>query len=108
MPTAIIPSDFTYRGIPFKFGEPDYNDATFCNAQKIAVPEGTKVVHFLVASAPMPFRRGDTPQQVQPVDPNKPVTANFKVGDNTFPKAISSYTGFYGVYGWPGYYESKI
>ncbi len=104
----IIPSDFSYRGIPFKFGEPDYNDATFCNAQKIAVPEGTKTVHFLVASAPMPFRRGETPQQVQPFDPNKPVTANFKVGDNTFSKTVSNYTGFYGVYGWPGYYESVL
>ncbi|MBQ4287890.1 MAG: hypothetical protein II770_07670, partial [Bacteroidales bacterium] len=103
----IMPSDFSYRGIPFKFGEPDYNDATICNAQKITVPEGTKAVHFLVASVPMAFRR-NMPQPAQPANPNKPATASFKVGDNTFTRTVSSYTGFYGVYGWPGYYESVL
>lgn len=37
-----------------------------------------------------------------------PVTATFKAGDREYGKTVSNYTGFYGVYGWPGYYESVI
>lgn len=87
----ILPDNFSYRGIPFKFGEPDYNDALSCNSQKIAVPEGTKTLHLLVASVS-----------------RKPSDAGFKVGDRTIVRNVSNYTGFYGVYGWPGYYESVL
>ena len=103
----IMPDNFSYRGIPFKFGEPDYNDAVTCNSQKIAVPEGTKTLHLLVASCQMPRRR-DMPREQEKFDPNKPATATFKVGDNAVTKSVSNYTGFYGVYGWPGYYESVL
>jgi len=101
----IIPDNFSYRGIPFKFGEPDYNDATICNAQKIALPEGTKTLHLLVTSCQMP-RRGERPQENE--DADKPSIASFKVGEETIAKSVSNYTGFYGVYGWPGYYESVL
>ena len=103
----IMPENFSYRGIPFKFGEPDYNDAVVCNSQKIAVPEGTKTLHLLVASYQMPRRRG-MPQENVKADPKAPATATFKVGDNAITRSVSNYTGFYGVYGWPGYYESEL
>ncbi|MCR5463937.1 MAG: alpha-mannosidase [Bacteroidales bacterium] len=103
----IIPDNFSYRGIPFRFGEPDYNDAVMCASQTIAVPEGTKTFHLLVASCPMPRRRG-VPQDNVEAPSDKPATATFKVGDNTIVKSVSNYTGFYGVYGWPGYYESVL
>ena len=103
----IMPDNFSYRGIPFKFGEPDYNDAVMCASQTIAVPEGTKTLHLLVASCPMPRRRG-VPQENVEAPSDKPANASFKVGDNTIVKSVSNYTGFYGVYGWPGYYESVL
>jgi len=104
----IMPKDFSYRGIPFQFGEPDYADAVACDAQKLALPEGTKTVHLLVAAQPMPWRRGMSREEAMAYNPSKPSDASFKVGDETIVKSVSHYTGFYGVYGWPGYYESEM
>lgn len=95
----ILPEDFEYRGIPFNFGEPDFKDAVRCNGQKIALPEGTKTVHLLVASDAVKCAgNGDT----------EPLIVRFKAGDKTFDRSIAHYTGFYGVYGWPDYYGSHL
>lgn len=98
----IIPSDFSYRGVPFAFGEPDYNNAVACFGQTVAVPEGTKTFHVLAAFVPGRMgRRGE-----QNAEPSK--TATFTVGGNEWSKDVSEFNGFYGVYGWPGYYESVL
>lgn len=90
----VIPDNFSYRGIPFRFGKADFNNAVKCNGQAVNVPAGSKELHLLVASVP---------------DAGKDsVTATFKIGDRTITREISAYNGFYGVYGWPGYYESKL
>ena len=87
----VLPESIEHAGIPFSFGEPDYRNAVSCRSQKVSVPEGTKTLHLLLASAAK-----DT------------VNATFKVGEREFVKTVSNYTGFYGVYGWPGYYESEM
>ncbi len=87
----IMPDGIEYAGIPFSFGEPNYADAVSCKSQKIALPEGSKVLHLLVASASQDA-----------------LDVTFKAGDKEFGKTVSNYTGFYGVYGWPGYYESVM
>ena len=93
----ILPANFEYRGIPFSFGEADFEDAVSCDGQKVALPEGTRTVHLLVASSGFDKE-----------DPSKPVMARFKVAGNDHERSIAYYTGFYGVYGWPGYYESVM
>ena len=85
----ILPEELVYRGIPFSFGEANYNDAVFCDGQTINLPEGAKAVHILAAAAR-----------------EENVTATFKLGGKEFSSSISNYTGLYGVYGWPGIYES--
>ena len=102
----IMPEDFSFRGIPFKFGEPDYADAVACNSQKLSLPEGTKTVHLLVTAQQMPRNRNTA--QEEAFDPDKASKASFMVGDETIVKEVSYYTGFYGVYGWPGYYKSIL
>lgn len=89
----LLPSGFEYRGVPFVFGEPDYADAVRCAGQKIAVPAGTSVLHLLVAAT---SRNGEA------------VDAEFKCGADTYKYKVSDFGGFYGVYGWPGYYESSL
>lgn len=87
----ILPESIEYCGIPFSFAEPNYHDAVACNSQKIELPEGTKTVHLLAASA--------APDAA---------TVTFKAGGKEYERTVSNYTGFYGVYGWPGYYESVM
>lgn len=87
----VLPESIEHAGIPFSFGESDYRNAVSCRSQKVSVPEGTKTLHLLVASTA-----------------SDGVTATFKVGDREYGKPVSNYTGFYGVYGWPGYYESVM
>ena len=99
----ILPEKLEFRGIPFTFGEANYNDAVSCDSQKVALPSGTKTLHLLVASTSGPQGR-----DIREVRPDSPVNAIFKVGQNSFERDISYYTGFYGVYGWPGYYESEM
>ena len=100
----LLPESFQYRGIPFSFGEPDYKDAVTCSAQKIAVPEGTKSLHLLMASSGVYAERGVQTRERH----DAPVTGTFMVGDKAYDRTVSYYTGFYGVYGWPGYYESVL
>ena len=96
----IIPADFTYKGVPFVFGEPDYKDAVLCSGQTIRIPEGAKTLHVLAASLGHGSRRNPD------VVPDK--TATFAVGGKQWSSEVSEYNGFYGVYGWPGYYESAL
>ncbi|MBQ0149082.1 MAG: alpha-mannosidase [Bacteroidales bacterium] len=100
----ILPETLRYRGIPFTFGEADYNDAVFCDGQKISVPEGTKTLHLLMASSGFRPQRGAQTRERH----DAPVTGTFTVGDKSIDRTVSYYTGFYGVYGWPGYYESVM
>lgn len=93
----ILPSDFEYRGIPFVFGEADYKDAVKCGGQKISVPEGTRTLHVLASYAPGKDAVAEEEASV-----------SFGVGEKNFECKVSNYTGFYGVYGWPGYYESVL
>ena len=88
----ILPERLEYRGIPFTFGEPDYPDAVRCEGQALSVPEGVTRIHLLVAAD----------------NGGSPVDAVFKLGDGTCARSISDCAGFYGVYGWPGYYESSL
>lgn len=97
----IIPETLEYRGVPFTFGEADYNDAVQCDGQKLSVPAGTKTLHVLAAFAPGWPRRGEKHEKPSHV-------ATFGIGDAEFSSTVSSYAGFYGVYGWPGYYESEL
>lgn len=87
----ILPESLEFSGIPFSLGEPNYKDAVYCDSQKVTLPEGAKTLHLLVASSA-----------------TDATTVTFKAGDKEYEKTISSYTGFYGVYGWPGYYESVL
>ncbi len=89
----ILPDKFEFRGVPFKFGEPNYFDALVCKGQTLALPEGTSKVCLLASS-----QRPDGEES----------RADFKAGDRTVSRTVSSYTGFYGVYGWPGWYESSL
>ncbi|MBQ0097155.1 MAG: alpha-mannosidase, partial [Bacteroidales bacterium] len=86
----LLPEKLEYRGIPFTFGEANYKDAVLCKGQKISLPEGTGTLHLLVAAT------------------EEPVTAQFKVGDRTVDASVAHYSGFYGVYGWEGYYDSCL
>lgn len=88
----VMPSDFEFRGVPYEFGEPNYDDCLSCDGQSIAIPEGTKTLHLLVA---------DTWKQ-------EPFVADFKIGDTVQTRTISTFSGFYGSYGWPGYYGSWL
>ncbi|MCQ2153492.1 MAG: glycosyl hydrolase-related protein [Bacteroidales bacterium] len=89
----ILPERLEHRGIPFVFGEPNYHDAVICKGQTLALPEGVSKVYFLAAS-----QRPDGAE----------TALDFKVGERLESRKVSSYTGFYGVYGWPGYYESSL
>ena len=100
----LLPETLRYRGIPFTFGEADYNDAVFCDGQKISVPEGAKTLHLLMASSGFRPQRGAQTRERH----DAPVTGTFTVGDKSIDRTVSYYTGFYGVYGWPGYYESVM
>ena len=106
----ILPENFEYRGIPFSFGEADFNDAVSCRKQKIELPEGTKKVHLLVASAgyrPTKEELKSLPKG-STIDLSKPVKVEFRTENTSFERSIAYYTGFYGVYGWPGYYDSVL
>jgi len=82
----IIPEDFNFAGVPYSIAEADYNNAVRCHAQRIALPEGTKTIHLLLASS-----EGDR-------------DAVFTAGE-AVTRRIGDFTGFYGYYGWDGYYE---
>ena len=66
----------------------------------ITVPEGTKTLHVLAASLGWKSRRHPE------VAVSK--TATFAFGDSQWSGEVSEYNCFYGVYGWPGYYESEL
>ncbi|MBQ0080521.1 MAG: alpha-mannosidase [Alistipes sp.] len=106
----ILPENFEYRGIPFSFAEADFNDAVSCKKQKITLPEGTKKLHLLVASAGYRPSKEDKRAKIKggKVDLSIPVKVRFGVENSTFDCSVAYYTGFYGVYGWPGYYESVL
>ena len=88
----ILPERIEYRGVPFVFGKADYRNAVRCNGQTIALPENTRTLHLLVAAD----YKGEE------------VEAQFAVGAGTYSFKVSDFAGFYGVYGWPGYYESSL
>ena len=46
----VTPEVITYKGVSFKTGEPDYDNAVECNGQTIDLPAGTKGVYLLLAS----------------------------------------------------------
>lgn len=87
----IMPEVVEFQGIPFSFGEPDFDNALKCKSQKLALPEGTRTLHLLVAST---WKKG--------------ATASFKVGEKSYERTAGYYTGIFGCYGWPGYYESVM
>lgn len=87
----LMPKEFTYKNIPFRFEAPDYNDAVMCDGQSIAVPAGARKVYVLAASVS-----------------DKAVKAEFGVGGKTEVRDVDSFSGFYGVYGWPDFYESHL
>lgn len=46
----LLPQTLSFRGVPYSFGRADFKNVVLCDGQKIALPEGTKTVHLLVAS----------------------------------------------------------
>ena len=94
----ILPERLEYRGVPFVFGEPDYKDAVMCTGQTVSVPEGTNTLHVLAAFVPGRREANAAPSK----------KAVFNVGGKEWSKEVSEYSGFYGVYGWPGYYGSEL
>ncbi len=79
-----IPEEILYKGVTFKTGEPDYNNAVACQGQEIALPAGAKGVYLLAASA------GEDTEAV--FSAGKDVTAS-----------IPGWTGFFGGGNWAPY-----
>lgn len=69
----LIPENLEFRGVPFVFGKPDFNDAVRCAGQKVSVPEGCSKVYMLVAAS------------------EKDRTASFLAGD----KAVNIPVGYF-------------
>ena len=80
----MIPEEILYKGIRFRTGEPDYNNALACEGQAIGLPEGTKGVYLLAASA------GEDTEAV--FNAGQDVTAS-----------IPNWTGFFGGGNWAPY-----
>lgn len=85
-PAEMIPSGFSFAGVPFSIGEADFNNAVRCHGQKIAVPAGADKVYLLAASS-------DGERE-----------AVFNAGADVR-LTVGDFTGWYGYYGWQGYYD---
>lgn len=86
----IIPDEFSFLGVPYSFGEPDYKNALSCSGQVIELPEGTKTVHLLAASS-----AGDR-------------TVEFLSGNTPVECKVNAYTGNFGCVAWPGRYDGFL
>lgn len=86
----ILPRDFSFLGVPYSFGEPDFKNAVSCSGQVIELPEGTKTVHILAASA-----AGDR-------------SAEFLSGNTAVSCKVNDYTGYFGCIAWQGRYEGFL
>ena len=87
MAAELLPSNFSFLGVPFKFGKADFNNVVCCEGQKITLPKGTRTVHLLVAST------------------TEDKTATFNAGtDVSVP--VGYYSGFFRYNGWKDMHES--
>ena len=80
-----IPEEIVYKGISFRTGEADYDNAVRCEGQQVNLPAGSKGVYLLVAATQ-----------------DKDVTATFDAGMPVEVK-IPYWTGFFGSGTWAPY-----
>lgn len=85
--SEILPSQLNVCGVPYSFAKADFANVVLCDGQSVALPEGTKTVHLLVAS----------------LDGEK--KAVFNAGKD-IEAQVGYFSGIYGQYGWKGYYDS--
>ena len=79
-----IPEEIVYKGVPFRTGEADFDNATFCDGQEIKLPDGAKGVYLLFAA---------TGEDVRAVfDAGSPVEID-----------VPYWTGFFGGGNWAPY-----
>lgn len=86
----LIPETLTCRGVPFRLGEENADDAVHCAGQTIAIPAGYRKLYLLVAAA------------------EKACDAVFRVGDAEQKVHVPLWKGFYGQWGWRGYSEPQL
>ena len=86
----LIPETIIHKGIPFKMGTQDLNNALACKGQNVNLPSGTAGVYLLVASS-----ENDT-------------TATFIVNDNSVMRQIPYYSGFFGGGNWKDQYTAFL
>ena len=80
-----IPEEIVYKGISFRTGEADYDNAVRCEGQQVSLPAGSKGVYLLVASTQ-----------------DKDVTATFDAGIPV-EVTVPYWTGFFGSGTWAPY-----
>jgi alpha-mannosidase len=86
----LIPETIVHKGIPFKMGTPDLNNALACKGQTLNLPSGTTGVYMLVASS------------------EKDTTATFVTKDHSVKTQVPYFSGFFGGGNWKGQYSAFL